>query len=116
MANLLNEFLAGISKGFEDAAFASFSRRRSTVRTDLAKSFSSDDSGTGDPKAGEAAGRASFSEVLSAAPVIEAQAAETTKRLPAATAPAKRGPRATKADAAPKRRGRAKSSAGLSKI
>jgi len=39
MANVLNEFLHGVSKGFADAAFASFSRRRSTVRDDLAQSF-----------------------------------------------------------------------------
>jgi len=39
MANVLNEFLSGVSKGFSDAAFASFSRRRSTVREDLAQSF-----------------------------------------------------------------------------
>jgi hypothetical protein len=41
MANVLNEFLSGVSKGFADAAFASFSRRRSTVREDLAQSFAS---------------------------------------------------------------------------
>ena len=40
MANVLNEFLHGVSKGFQDAAFASFSRRRSTVRTDITQSFS----------------------------------------------------------------------------
>lgn len=39
MANVLNEFLHGVSKGFQDAAFASFSRRRSTVREDIAQSF-----------------------------------------------------------------------------
>ncbi len=39
MANVLNEFLHGVSKGFQDAAFAGFSRRRSTVREDLAQSF-----------------------------------------------------------------------------
>jgi len=39
MANVLNEFLHGVSKGFQDAAFASFSRRRSTVREDIAMSF-----------------------------------------------------------------------------
>jgi hypothetical protein len=39
MANVLNEFLNGVSKGFQDAAFASFSRRRSTVRDDIAQSF-----------------------------------------------------------------------------
>ena len=42
MANVLNEFLHGVSKGFQDAAFASFSRRRSTVRDDIAMSFSTD--------------------------------------------------------------------------
>ncbi len=39
MAGVLNEFLHGVSKGFQDAAFASFSRRRSTVREDIAQSF-----------------------------------------------------------------------------
>jgi hypothetical protein len=42
MANVLNEFLHGVSKGFQDAAFASFSRRRSTVRPDINQSFSSE--------------------------------------------------------------------------
>ena len=42
MANVLNEFLHGVSKGFQDAAFASFSRRRSTMRDDIAMSFSTD--------------------------------------------------------------------------
>jgi hypothetical protein len=42
MANVLNEFLHGVSKGFQDAAFASFSRRRSTVRDDIAMSFATD--------------------------------------------------------------------------
>jgi hypothetical protein len=40
MANVLNEFLHGVSKGFSDAAFATFSRRRSTVREDISQSFS----------------------------------------------------------------------------
>jgi hypothetical protein len=40
MANVLNEFLHGISKGFQDAAFASFKRRRSTMRSDIDQSFS----------------------------------------------------------------------------
>jgi hypothetical protein len=39
MSNVLNEFLHGVSKGFQDAAFASFSRRRSTVRDDIGQSF-----------------------------------------------------------------------------
>jgi hypothetical protein len=41
-ANVLNEFLHGVSKGFQDAAFASFSRRRSTVREDINQSFGSE--------------------------------------------------------------------------
>ncbi|MCG8571559.1 MAG: cytochrome C oxidase subunit II [Spirochaetes bacterium] len=48
MANVLNEFLHGISKGFQDAAFASFSRRRSTVRDDITMSFGT----TGDEEEG----------------------------------------------------------------
>ena len=41
MANVLNEFLNGVSKGFQDAAFASFKRRRSTVRDDINQTFDS---------------------------------------------------------------------------
>ena len=43
MANVLNEFLNGVSKGFQDAAFASFKRRRSTVRSDINQSFSAEE-------------------------------------------------------------------------
>lgn len=39
MANVLNEFLYGVSKGFQDAAFAQFKRRRSTVRSDIDQTF-----------------------------------------------------------------------------
>ncbi len=42
MANVLNEFLHSISKGFADAAFATFKRRRSTVRDDKEMSFEAD--------------------------------------------------------------------------
>jgi len=52
MANVLNEFLHGVSKGFQDAAFASFSRRRSTVREDIAMSFSTEIPGEEEEKAG----------------------------------------------------------------
>jgi len=44
MANVLNEFLNGVSKGFQDAAFASFKRRRSTVREDIDQSFGTEPS------------------------------------------------------------------------
>jgi len=43
MAGVLNEFLADISKGFADAAFASYTRRRSTVREDIDQSFSEEE-------------------------------------------------------------------------
>lgn len=39
MANVLNEFLYSVSKGFSDAAFASFQRRRSTIRSDIEGDF-----------------------------------------------------------------------------
>ena len=45
MANCLNEFLYGVSKGFADAAFATYSRRRSTVRADIDQTFASDEVG-----------------------------------------------------------------------
>ncbi len=44
MANVLNEFLHGVSKGFQDAAFAAFKRRRSTVREDIDQTFSAEGS------------------------------------------------------------------------
>jgi hypothetical protein len=45
MANCLNEFLYSISKGFADAAFATYSRRRSTVRADIDQSFGDEEIG-----------------------------------------------------------------------
>ena len=39
MANVLNEFLYSLSKGFSDSAFASFTRRRSTQRDDIDRKF-----------------------------------------------------------------------------
>ncbi len=45
MANVLNEFLYSISKGFADAAFATYSRRRSTMREDITQSFGTEESG-----------------------------------------------------------------------
>ncbi|MBP7738136.1 MAG: cytochrome C oxidase subunit II [Spirochaetes bacterium] len=44
MANVLNEFLYGVSKGFTDAAFAQYTRRRSTQREDIDQSFATADS------------------------------------------------------------------------
>jgi hypothetical protein len=76
MANVLNEFLHGVSKGFQDAAFASFSRRRSTVREDINQSFA--DSPTEEPEKA-AGGSQAYLDMLNtggepaaAAPAIEA--------------------------------------------
>ena len=71
MANVLNEFLHGVSKGFADAAFASFSRRRSTVREDINQSFSSVATEESSPSVEQAvaAPRAAIAAPKSAAPV-----------------------------------------------
>ncbi len=61
MSNVLNEFLYGVSKGFQDAAFASFSRRRSTVRSDIAQSFATTTPGQ---EEGEGVGSGKASEYL----------------------------------------------------
>jgi len=53
MANVLNEFLHGVSKGFQDAAFASFSRRRSTVRQDISQNFSAESSEPSEKSSGQ---------------------------------------------------------------
>jgi len=91
MANCLNEFLHGVSKGFQDAAFASFSRRRSTVRADIAQTFSSD--GSDEEKvAHDAAPRAQYLDMLNDEPA-PASLDAPVKSAPAATK-ATRGPKA----------------------
>jgi len=99
MANVLNEFLHGVSKGFSDAAFASFSRRRSTIREDINQSFGDDD-----------AGKAKKSENASAAYMDIINATPTEIEAPPKTRG--RAPKADKVKAGgaaglPKRRGRA---------
>jgi hypothetical protein len=68
MANVLNEFLHGVSKGFQDAAFASFSRRRSTVREDINQSFSSASDDKPQGEGGESAGSAYLDMINSDSP------------------------------------------------
>ena len=75
MANVLNEFLHGVSKGFMDQAFASFSRRRSTVRADIAQTFGAGDEDENDPTAGTPSGRAQFIDMLNETPSLAAPAA-----------------------------------------
>ncbi len=62
MANVLNEFLHGVSKGFQDAAFASFSRRRSTIREDITMHFESEK----DEESSSSAAGSSYLDMLNA--------------------------------------------------
>jgi len=77
MANVLNEFLHGVSKGFQDAAFAAFKRRRSTVREDIGMTFATEIGeepvvGSGDtPVANQATG---YSADSGADPSVKGQA------------------------------------------
>lgn len=110
MANVLNEFLHGVSKGFQDAAFASFSRRRSTVRADIAQTFGADNE---DPTAGEAPGRQQYLDMLNddapaAAPVAEAVTKAPAKRGRGPAKTAKKGV----VDSGRGRRGRAPAAKG----
>ena len=73
MANVLNEFLPGGSKGFQDAAFASFRRRRSTMREDIDQSFTARE---------PAAEQTSYSETIMGGPSASAppQGAEVKRK------------------------------------
>lgn len=73
MANVLNEFLHGVSKGFQDAAFASFSRRRSTVREDIAQSFSTQTSEEAPQSSG-----GDYLSMLNAEPALPETTAESS--------------------------------------
>jgi hypothetical protein len=102
MANVLNEFLHGVSKGFQDAAFASFSRRRSTIRDDIAQSFA--DTGA-EADASPSAAQAPAQAYLD---MLNSDDSASTALVPA-KAKAKRGG-GKAASAKPKRgRGRARS-------
>ena len=92
MANVLNEFLHGVSKGFQDAAFASFSRRRSTVREDISQSFAY----TGDEKPEPSSSASSYLDMINTGEEGAPKAIEAPKKQgkPAAKAGlAKRGAR-----------------------
>ncbi|MDR3337536.1 MAG: cytochrome C oxidase subunit II [Treponema sp.] len=94
MANVLNEFLHGVSKGFQDAAFASFSRRRSTVREDINQSFSTETDTGSTPSANTVTPAQAYLDLLNSDDGAEASAA------PALEAP-KAKPKAGLADAKP---------------
>ena len=113
MANVLNEFLHGVSKGFQDAAFASFSRRRSTVREDINQSFSAATDERPQAAQTSSAGAAYLDLINSDSP------AEATEQAPKAIAAPKRGRGAAKPKAAPaaaKGRGRPKADARLKEV
>ena len=113
MANVLNEFLHGVSKGFADAAFASFSRRRSTVRADIAQSFAAAED---DPKSSAPAGRSQFIDMINSTPAIEAPAAAEVVSAPAKRG-ARKGPaRTAKAGAVDSGRGRRRAKSGIKEI
>jgi hypothetical protein len=116
MANVLNEFLSGVSKGFSDAAFASFSRRRSTVREDLAQSFGG---GEEDKKSEEVKTKADtppayLDTITAEAPASNQKAIAAPARQRAGAVDKKprgrgRGAGKSAGNAAPARRGRAPS-------
>jgi len=116
MANVLNEFLHGVSKGFQDAAFASFSRRRSTVREDINQSFSS---AGGEDKHHEAAAEAPGSAYLDL--INSDSPASVSDSEPKAIAAPKRGrtakPKTAAAAGEKGRRGRPKAAeTGLKEV
>jgi hypothetical protein len=101
MANVLNEFLHGVSKGFQDAAFASFSRRRSTVREDINQSFGA----TSDEGAPAASPASAYLDLINSGD--GAAPAPAAAEKPKAIAAPKRGrAKAGVVDAKPGRRGR----------
>ncbi|MDR1106096.1 MAG: cytochrome C oxidase subunit II [Treponema sp.] len=112
MANVLNEFLHGVSKGFQDAAFASFSRRRSTVREDINQSFSSaSDEGSAAP----ASSGSAYLDLINSGESAVSVSAEAG--APKAIAAPKRGRKAGVVDSKPAKRGRkAKNSDALREV
>jgi hypothetical protein len=79
MANVLNEFLYGVSKGFSDSAFATYSRRRSTVRADIDQSFS-EDSAQEDLFEAAYKGRSDHSEIKGSVDLSPKSSAKPVKR------------------------------------
>jgi hypothetical protein len=107
MANVLNEFLHGVSKGFQDAAFASFSRRRSTVREDINQSFSDF---TGEGSSGGGSPGQAYLDMLNA-DSPEGITGEPEDAAPVLEAP-KRSVKAGVVDAKPPKRGEEKKPSG----
>jgi hypothetical protein len=103
MANVLNEFLHGVSKGFQDAAFASFSRRRSTVREDIAQSFAPADLEEGaEPAAGGYLAMLNAEPAEASAPALPESTAEKAPRGRKSSGMVDASPRKTGAKPGPK--------------
>jgi len=115
MANVLNEFLFGVSKGFADAAFASFSRRRSTVREDITMSF-------GEAPFGEEGAEAAGSEFVDMIRTGETAASQVTDTprggVVDSTSRGRGRPKGSSSRGRPKSSGRSRSrgSSGLKEI
>ena len=110
MANVLNEFLYGVSKGFQDAAFASFSRRRSTVRADIAQSFAT---GNLEDNPAPETKKSEYLDMLNI-PAADAKGAKAAEQGVVDVAPRRRGRPAKAASRGRPRRGSADS--GLREI
>jgi len=100
MANVLNEFLYGVSKGFQDAAFASFSRRRSTVRADIAQSFAA----TPDEAAAPQGTKSEYLDMLNV-PAADAKSSKAAGQGVVDVAPRRRGRPAKAARGRPRKGG-----------
>ncbi len=100
MSNVLNEFLYGVSKGFQDAAFASFSRRRSTVRADIAQSFAGTSPGQETAAEGAPAKSSEYLDMINVP-----AAAEVKPRSQGVVDVSKRGRRAAAKRGRPRRGG-----------
>jgi hypothetical protein len=100
MANVLNEFLYGVSKGFQDAAFASFSRRRSTVRADIAQSFAA----TPDESTAAPGTKSEYLDMLNV-PAADAKSSKAAEQGVVDVAPRRRGRPAKAARGRPRKGG-----------
>jgi hypothetical protein len=96
MANVLNEFLHGVSKGFQDAAFASFSRRRSTVREDINQSFADAQPEEAAAAGAQASGGQAYLDMLNAGTETAAAAAIEAPKKAGSSRKAAKAPAAAK--------------------
>jgi hypothetical protein len=104
MANVLNEFLYGVSKGFQDAAFASFSRRRSTVRADIAQSFAGTSPGQEQPEQNAAGKGSDYLDMINVPVASDSKSARSVSQG-VVDVPARRGKKTAGKRGRPRRGG-----------